>query len=198
MSSTISNPTTPADPDNYISSVTQFEMAQQTRDKVAEQARLVEPNLRRLVALCNTLDTYASQLREHFADSDDESEDEKNDDDHYDEWSDHKNQEGSWNRVVEGYSALPEDLEEQDMMITSVHVVECEEGESSNDSESDSGSDGSSWCDDAEDECSESSASCDGDRSEVDDGFEDGQTVEAPKARSIWKRMRALSLGGPE
>jgi len=48
----------------WISASTKLELAQQTRTKVAREAVKHEPNLRRLVALCNTLDAYADDLRE--------------------------------------------------------------------------------------------------------------------------------------
>jgi hypothetical protein len=50
--------------EEYISAFTKLELAQQTRTKVAREAVKHEPNLRRLVALCNTLDAYAENLRD--------------------------------------------------------------------------------------------------------------------------------------
>jgi hypothetical protein len=53
--------------EEYISASTKLELAQQTRNKVAREAVKHEPNLRRLVALCNTLDAYADALRDFHA-----------------------------------------------------------------------------------------------------------------------------------
>jgi hypothetical protein len=50
--------------EEFISASTKLELAQQTRTKVAREAVKHEPNLRLLVALCNTLDAYADNLRD--------------------------------------------------------------------------------------------------------------------------------------
>jgi hypothetical protein len=46
---------------NYFSFSIQLELGHQTRDKVAHEARKVDPDLRKMVALCNTLDNYMLQ-----------------------------------------------------------------------------------------------------------------------------------------
>ncbi|QDS70622.1 hypothetical protein FKW77_000614 [Venturia effusa] len=55
-------PSTPPN-SNHISASQQWQLANLTRLKMSHETRAREANLRRLVALCNTLDLYHSQLK---------------------------------------------------------------------------------------------------------------------------------------
>ncbi|TID26975.1 hypothetical protein E2P81_ATG01436 [Venturia nashicola] len=49
---------------NHITASQQWQLATLTRQKVSRETRAKDPNLRRLVGLCNTLDSYSSKLEE--------------------------------------------------------------------------------------------------------------------------------------
>lgn len=52
---------------NHITASQQWQLANLTRQKVSRETRGKEPNLRRLVGLCNTLDSYSSKLEELYS-----------------------------------------------------------------------------------------------------------------------------------
>lgn len=154
-----------------ISASQQWHLANLTRQKVAAAAHGKDPNLRRLVGLCNTLDCYTSQLEEiHAATYAPRHYDSSIDDDSEDAGEEQGCADFGEGEVLEwfgdfGDEDAPIPARECDAKGVEVRVSEC--GDSDNDSEdSDScneDSDASSWAgEDHEQYFSDSSVDEDG------------------------------------
>lgn len=155
---------------NHITASQQWQLANLTRQKVSRETRGKEPNLRRLVGLCNTLDSYSSKLEElhsvrhipgHYHDStiDDDSDDEPEIDADYGE-----------GEVLEWFgdfgdedAPIPTDTSSNegkvvdvgtlvDMTVGKLVDVTIQEIEEDSASEEEQDSDGSSWGDDEDEQ----------------------------------------------
>lgn len=133
----------------HVSAAQQWQLANLTRQKVSREARNKEPNLRRLVGLCNTLDIYSSALEAihsarqipsyHDSTIDDDSDDELENADYGEgevlEW---------FGDFGDGDAPVPMASEGK---IVNVTVSECDENESEDSDSCGEDSDASSWGD---------------------------------------------------
>lgn len=166
----------------HITASQQWQLANLTRQKVSMETRGKEPNLRRLVGLCNTLDSYSSKLEQlhsvrrvpgyGFHDStidDDDSSSSDDDDDDEEHEIDADYGEGE---VLEWFgdfgdedAPIPVGDEDAPIPATSSNegkvvdvgklvdvMVEEVEGDSESDVSDDGDSDGSSWADEEDEE----------------------------------------------
>jgi hypothetical protein len=138
---------------SLTSATLRFDLAQATRQKVAREACRHEPNLRRLVGLCNTLDAYADDLRGFHTSN--AIEEPFISDNQYD---------GGLEDVAKPYSIHSE---------IEVQVTECsEDSDSDSDSDSESDADSSSEWSSDEESCPSNSRQTDDDDSWSDHSAE--------------------------
>lgn len=147
---------------NHITASQQWQLANLTRQKVSRETRVKEPNLRRLVGLCNTLDCYSSRLEElhsvrhipghHDSTMDDDSDDEQEIDADYGEgevleWF---GDFGDEDAPIPATSASEGQVVDVGKPVdVTVKEVENESEDSASDEED---SDGSSWGDDEDEQ----------------------------------------------
>jgi hypothetical protein len=157
----------------HISASQQWRLANLTRQKVAAEAHCKDPNLRRLVGLCNTLDCYTSRLEKiHAATYAPRHYDSSIDDDSEDADKEQECADFGEGEVLEwfgdfGNEDAPIPVCECDAKGVEVKVSAC--GDSDNDSDDsdscDEDSDASSWRgDDHEQYFSDSSVDEDGEK----------------------------------
>jgi hypothetical protein len=141
----------------HISASQQWQLANLTRQKVSLEAHSKEPNLRRLVGLCNTLDTYSSKLEEiHSARRIPSYHDTSIDDDSEDSGDEQENADYGEGEVLEWFgdfgdedAPIPMSEGEKDV---EVNVLECDENDSEDSDSCEEDSDGSSWGDEDEEQ----------------------------------------------
>lgn len=154
----------------HITASQQWQLANLTRQKVSREAHGKEPNLRRLVGLCNTLDSYSSRLEtlhsvRHIPSFHDSSVDDDSDDEQ--EHADYEEGE-----VLEwfgdfGDEDAPIPTSSDEGKVVDVTVLEVDENDSGDSDSCEEDSDGSSWGDE-EDEQYFSDSSVEEDGSEKD------------------------------
>jgi len=158
MSASPLTPVTAMASNTHISASQQWQLANLTRQKVSREAHGKEPNLRRLVGLCNTLDSYSTQLEQihsarhipsyHDSTIDDDSEGSDDEQEHADygegvvlEW---------FGEFGDEDAPTPTSSSEGKIVDVTVSEVKADESEDSESEEEDS--DGSSWGDEEDEQ----------------------------------------------